>query len=305
MVAAAGLHSTADKLLAARRLLAGMAAVEDTEVWMVDDREGLAAYLAAEVGPWLHRVPEGQAEGSARTPEWTRRLEDVGVSVLVAVGGDGTQRLVAQARPQVPVLPVAGGTNNVACWVGDETAAGMAAARYAAGGLRLSDVARRVKWIRVEGEVEAPEVALVDLAWVRRSFTGARAVWEPEAVGALVLAQADPARPGLSNLGGHLCPVGPGIDGGLFVACAEPGRGQPVPTILAPGLVRPVWVERWEPLALGAVRELRESEGGTLALDGERWVVLPQGAAVWVRVEREGPWFLEPERVLAPQTGAE
>lgn len=297
LVAVASLRSSQEKVLTGRRLLAGMAAVPESEVVMVDDREGLGAYLAADAPLPVRLIEEGHAEGAGRTVEWVARLEQAGISVLVAVGGDGTQRLVASARPRVPLIPVAGGTNNVACWLGDETAAGLAAARYAQQGMPLEDVGRRHKWIRLQvGAVE--EVALIDLAWVRRAYTGALAVWEPEAVAALLLTTADATRPGLSNIGGQLEALSAEEDAALWLELGEAGQGREVAAILAPGLMARFAVRRRERIPLGAWVEQVAEADMTLALDGERELVVASGARVRVAVERSGLWVLDPARVL-------
>lgn len=303
LVAAASLQSAPEKMLTARRLMAGMAAVAGTEVVMVNDYEGFGRYALHELGDLLPvRLVEADREPSngASTTSWARRLEDAGARVIVSVGGDGTQRNVAQASLAVPVLPVAGGTNNVACWTGDQTAAGYAAALYAARGDDPLVVGRQAKMIHVQLESGHEEVALIDAALVRQTYTGALAVWRAEDVEQLLLSIADPVRPGLSNVGGFFQPVYADDDAALRLALAGEGAGrQPVLAVMAPGLIVPFYVDSSERVALGAQVPWSRAEGGSVALDGERTVVLRPGEPVYLRVERDGPFVLEPRRILA------
>ncbi|MDA8194335.1 MAG: ATP-NAD kinase [Thermaerobacter sp.] len=300
VVAAASLQSSPEKLLAVRRILAGIAAVPGIRVVMPDDREGFSDYVASEVRSpvriSLAKGPDGDA--GALTMGWVGALQSAGAGVLVVVGGDGTQRNAAQGLPAVPVLPVAGGTNNVACWTGDQTVAGYAAALYLARSLDPASVGQRAKIIHVRvGGHE--DMALIDVALVRQPFTGALAVWRADDVEALILGIADPARPGLSNVGGFVSPLRPEDDFGLFMALAADDDEVPgVPTVLVPGLMATMRVRGFSQLAFGQTVSVSRPAGGTLALDGERTVVLHRGETAEVWVQRDGPYVLDPVRVL-------
>lgn len=297
LVAKASLRSAQDKVQAARRILAGILQVARTRVLMVDDWEGMARLLAEETSA-LRVIGSAAIPGfGQRTTEMVRTLEATGADVVVVVGGDGTQRNAAEAAPSVPILPVSGGTNNVACWTGDDTVAGFAAARYAAKKPAIADVSVRAKLIHVE-TADSRNLALVDVALVATPYTGALAVWQGEAVDALVLALADPTRPGLSNVGGMLTPVTSEEDRGLVLRLG--GDGEAVPAVLAPGLMEVIRVRDQHLLSLGEAVRWTRPEGGTLALDGERTVVLAPGEAATVTIRRDGPWFLRPERLLIP-----
>lgn len=298
LVAKASLRSSQDKVQAARRILAGMVQVEGTEVLMVDDWDGMARLLAGETRA-LQVIGSAEApDFGQRTTESVRALEAAGADAVVVVGGDGTQRNAAEAAPSIPMLPVSGGTNNVACWTGDDTVAGFAAARYAALRPDPSAVSVRAKLVHVEIDGRR-DLALIDVALVATPYTGALAVWQGEVVEALVLAVADPTRPGLSNIGGMLTPVGGEEDRGLELLLG--GEGEAVSAVLAPGLMDTFRVRRRRILPLGEPVSLGRPAGGTLALDGERTVVLAAGETATVTIRRDGPWIIRPERLLSPR----
>ncbi len=302
LVAHASLTSATDKLLAARRILSGVTAVPGVGVLMVDDWEGIGRGLGEEHPELVELVahektPPGPGQ---RTTGWVRSLEHAGARAILVVGGDGTQRNAAEADPKVPLLAVAGGTNNVACWLGEETVAGYAAAWWAACRLPLAATATQAKLLHVHPQRESEHVALIDVALVRQRVTGALAVWEARDVVALVLAVADPVRPGLSNLGGMMDPVSSMDDFGL-VLTVEPGdeSALAVASVLAPGLMGFFQVKSSGRVQFGESVAWAPEQGGTLALDGERTIVLAPRERVQVTLRRDGPWFLDPERIFA------
>ncbi len=305
LVAFASLQSTPEKLLVIRRLLSGLAVFRDeVQVLIPADYEGLSELVASEAkrqfGMKVSVVGELMSPSSADTTlAWTRQLEEAGVEVIIAIGGDGTQRNVAQARPQVPILPIAGGTNNVACWIGDQTAAGYAAGLYATERERYAGELRRAKVLHVHVKNQ-DDLALIDVALVRQTFTGALAVWNPEDVVALAVTVADPTRPGLSNVAGYVEPLTPVEDAYVWLklGAVQTGLG-PHYGVLAPGLMTPFYVVDHRRMALNQPLKIEIPDaGGRLALDGERTIVVRPGDSAWLEARRDGPQYLQPERIL-------
>lgn len=299
LVALAPSASTPAKVLTARRLLRGVRAVGPLSVVMPDDVDGVARQLAHEEPDVRVVDAPADPDGVAATAGWVRLLEAAGAAVLMTVGGDGTQRAVAKAESHVPVLPVAGGTNNVSCWTGEDTVAGMAAAAVALG--YAPEAVRRVKRLRLAAGDGRTDVALVDAAQVSIPVTGALAVYEGEAVSTLVLTIADATRPGLSNVGGFVDPVGAGDDWALVVRLGRRGRRTPV--VLAPGLVEWVRVTAVRRLPLGRTVTLMAPYPTTIALDGERTLALRAGEPVRVTVDRGGPPVIDPVAALQALAG--
>jgi predicted polyphosphate/ATP-dependent NAD kinase len=302
LVAYASLQSAPEKALTARRILAGVAAVPHVEVLVPEDEGGFFTWLQRDVTEILPVivVPREHHEEDSTTL-WVKMLVEAGADALIVVGGDGTQRNVAEARPSVPVLPVAGGTNNVVCYLGDQTAAGYAVARFLADGLDGEEMGQRAKVIHIAMANGTTDLALVDVALTRQRYTGAMAIWDPEDVQALVLTMADASRPGLSNVGGYLHPLTFGDDEGLMLKMGLPG--SPFPGVLAPGLMAHFTVAEHKVLQIGEPVTWHAPEGGSLALDGERTLILGARDTVTLEIWRDGPLILDPARIFHEVAG--
>lgn len=305
LVAFASLQSTPEKLLVVRRILAGIAVNRDhVDILIPGDYEGLSSLIADEAkqqfGLEVAVIGDLASPSSADTTKWwADQLQDAGADLIIAIGGDGTQRNIAQANPRVPILPIAGGTNNVACWNGDQTAAGYAAGLYATNMDRYQHMLYPQKIIHVAtGDRE--DVALIDVAMVRQNFTGALAVWNPEDVVALALTVADPTRPGLSNVGGYVEPIAPEDDAMAWIDLGDSKSGSgPYYGVLAPGLMTPFYITGHRKIALNQEVLLPTlASGGSLALDGERTIVLRPGQDATLQVRRDGPRYILPNKIL-------
>ena len=77
------------------------------------------------------------------------RFRDAGVGAVIALGGDGTQRDVAQGWRDVPLVPLAVGTNNVFPVQMEATLAGFAAAAVASSLVDVTEVTAAAKVIEV------------------------------------------------------------------------------------------------------------------------------------------------------------
>jgi hypothetical protein len=239
---------------------------------------------------------------SARVaPEDTLRavaaLREAGCGALLALGGDGTQRLVARAWTEAPLVPLSTGTNNVFPSLIEPTCAGAAAGLVASGRLALGEVSERAKLVRVELEGAPPEIALVDAVRLEGDHRGSLLPYDPSHLREMVLAIADPSSIGVSPIGGLLSPCGRQDDAGLFVKCVpKDANGVPLLAPLSAGLYRAVQIGTWRGLALG---EPVEAEGpGVLALDGDRLAWLEPGQKLRMRVVREGPRVIDVPRAL-------
>jgi hypothetical protein len=181
------------------------------------------------------------------------------------------------------LVAISTGTNNVVPTMVDGTVAGLAAGLVAGGAVAAEQVAPRSKRVEVTAG-ETTDFALIDAAACVDAFVGARAIWDPGRVRALVLTRAAPWSVGLSAIGGQLDAVGPDEPAALYV---ELGPGHEVMAAIAPGVVAMVAVADWrrleldEPVSLGA-------GGCTVALDGERELVVRGGPAT-AAVTRTGP----------------
>ena len=57
----------------------------------------------------------------------TEQMVKIGVGVIITLGGDGTNRLVAKTTNNVPIIPISTGTNNIFPKFIEGTKAGLAA----------------------------------------------------------------------------------------------------------------------------------------------------------------------------------
>lgn len=232
------------------------------------------------------RLDEGDSERA------THALRKAGCRALVVLGGDGTNRIVAKAWPDAPLLALSTGTNNVFPASVEATAAGAAVGLVASGRLALGDVARRAKVIRVEIDGELEDLALIDAVLLVDDFVGNFMPVDPRRIRQVVLSRAEPTAVGTSPIGGLLEPCGADDEFGVGVACVPPGDGgRPLLAPISPGLFRPVQVLPPRRLALGETVEVRGP--GVLAFDGDRARALAPGQRAVLRVVREGPWVID------------
>lgn len=294
LVGAASVMTNHEKSAIVRRVLRGLEAIGIGRVLHLDDGSGIIAVAVDGGTPALalEPLPIDPCGAAADSVEAARQLAAAGAGVIVTLGGDGTNRAVASACGQVPLVAISTGTNNVFPSTVEGTVAGLAAGIVAAGAVDLDVVAPRAKWVEVRcGGVE--DIALIDVAACRDPFRGTAAIWDPGRVRALVLSRAEPWAVGLSSIGGRLRPLSASEPAGLHVEIGEGGTA--VTAVIAPGLVRRVPVRAWRPLELGEPVTLDVGDG-IVALDGER--ELPAHGEAEVRVTAGGPRLVDVRRVL-------
>src|SRR5437879_2019152 len=221
---------------------------------------------------------------SIDTERAARLLVDAGVGCIITLGGDGTNRLVARASGAVPLMAVSTGTNNVFPTMVEGTLAGLAAGLVARG---LADEAvERVSCLDIHRSDGPVDLALIDAAVYDERFVGARAVWDSTRILELVLARVEPGSIGLSSIGAHLGVHAP-ASSGLYVRIGE--GGQQVLAPIARGLLASGAVAEYRVVGAGDAVHVCQPRPCTLALDGERELTLPAGAAVCLRLHADRP----------------
>jgi predicted polyphosphate/ATP-dependent NAD kinase len=224
------------------------------------------------------------------------------VGAVIALGGDGTCRDVATGWPDVPLIAISTGTNNVYPSAVDGTTAGVAAALVATGAVPVETVSRRSK--RVALRIESPtsvihEHALVEAALIDAAFVGARAVNDPTSIRWVVACIANPASTGLASIAGRVHPVERNEPGGVLIRLGAGGRQVRVP--LAPGTFTTLDVASVEPLETSTTIDLPGR--GILAFDGERTTPVPADSTITVSIESSGPRLLDVDTTLAVAAG--
>ncbi len=234
----------------------------------------------------------GSSLNATDTRNAVEQMREAGCGAIVVLGGDGTNRVVAKAWRDAPLVPISTGTNNVFPLHVEATGAGLAAGLVASGRIPLADVARPVKVVEVEIEGSEPDLAVIDAAFLVDDAVGNLMPFEPAKLRRLVLARAEPTAVGMSPIGGLLHPCRDADDGGVDVICGGPdAEGRTLLAPVSPGLFRPVRIVASRALALG---EPVEVEGpGVLAFDGDRERTLAPGQRATLRVVRAGPRVID------------
>jgi len=225
-------------------------------------------------------------------------MRAAGAGALLVLGGDGTNRVVAQAWREAPIVPMSTGTNNVFPVMQEATLAGAAAGLVASGAVALRDAARRAKLVHVEYADGARDLAVIDAVALADDSLGNLLPFEPQKLRCLVLARAEPGAVGMSPIGGLLQPCGAEEDFGVDVRCdaAEAPGTTPLLVAVSPGLYRRAHVHGARKLGFG---ERTAVEGPCLlAFDGDRTRVLEPGERAELWVERDGPWVIDAGRAL-------
>jgi hypothetical protein len=265
-----------------------------------------------------------EAVDAAGTARAASAMAEAGVECLLTIGGDGTNRAVVDGWPSAVVIALPGGTNNAFATPIDPTAAGMAAALYAADPERYSGQVRQAPILRarLDDGLATTTFALVDVVLVRGCWVGARALWEPALLVEAVVARSDPALTGMAGISGMLDPLDGPPSKALHLRFGPAGLALTGP--LGPGQLVEIGVEAWRVLALDEPVSLGGPGGSggsrapgygwgspadqplTLAFDGEREIVLQPGQRAHVHLAADGPRVLDAQGVLraASRAGA-
>lgn len=233
-------------------------------------------------------------------------MRERAADAVVVLGGDGTCRDAATGWPDLPLIAISTGTNNVYPAPIDGTSAGVAAGLIASGRVEFGRVAQPTKRIvvRIARDDAAPldDVALVDLALVDARFVGARAVKEPSSIVQVVAAIGEPSSTGLSAIAGRTHPIDRHTRGGVSITLAtadhagdDVARRVRVP--LSPGT--------FDTMAIADVRPIDDHEAvelhgpGVLAFDGERDLPIAPGVVAVAHLERTGPRLIDVAKTVA------
>ena len=208
LIASGTVVGNRDKANIISRALLAMDALGVKRVVIMPDPSHLAERVVKQVGAKLTTtmieiLPLPYLLGTSKDTENSVRLmREMGCSSIIVMGGDGTCRVAARESGNVPIIPVSTGTNNVFPQRVEGTLVGLAAAALATGTVSRQEVCEQVPRLELYRNGELVDIALVDLAVIESTDTGARAVWEPETVKEVFLTRASPSDIGLSAIGG-------------------------------------------------------------------------------------------------------
>jgi predicted polyphosphate/ATP-dependent NAD kinase len=282
-----------------RRVVIAAAESGATRIVLGNDASGLAARAVEglELGVEIELLDEEPTGSRLDTVRAATRMWKEQCGAVVVLGGDGTCRDVAMGWPDVPLVAISTGTNNVFPKAIDGSSAGAAAALVATGAVAIGDVAQRVKRIAVhinDPAGHSDDMALVEVALIDAEFSGARAVVDASAIRHVVAATATPASTGVSSIAGRLHPVDRTDQGGVYVRFGPGGRRVRMP--LMPGSFATVDVAEVRALADGESVALNGP--GMLAFDGERDRRVGPDAVITLTIDHSGPLVIDVEQTL-------
>ncbi|MGB8860483.1 MAG: NAD(+)/NADH kinase [Ilumatobacteraceae bacterium] len=300
LISAAGQTSDAAKISILRRVAVGALEQGAERLLLSSDTHQLAERAVDGLDGAIEFIESPLTGSHLDTIASAAEMWKHGADVAVALGGDGTCRDVATGWPQVPLIAISTGTNNVFPSNTDGTTAGVAAALIATGAVTLDEVSRTAK--RIMLDIDDPtlsatvhETALVEAALIHTSFVGARAVSDPSSIRWVVACIANPASTGLASIAGRVHPVERDTAGGVVIHLGHGPRLVRVP--LAPGAFATLSVDSVEPLPLSTTIVL--PGGGVLAFDGERTLPVRADARITVSITQSGPRMIDIDRTLA------
>ena len=308
-----------EKVNIVRRVLIGLQAVGIEQVVAMPDSSHLCerarddSHLTLDLS--LLEMPTYYTEGD--TIRASTQMAREGVTCLVTLGGDGTNRAVACGCNSIPIVPISTGTNNVFPQMVEGTLAGLAAGVVADGRLQPEWVSTVSKTLAVYVDGEYRDMALVDVALSRERYVATRAIWDMSTLYEVFVTRAEPASIGLSSVGARLQRLSMNDAGALRYVLANAGNqsdegvrvgssqgtgggggdGEYVLAPIAPGMVTEVGIARWERFAEGE-RVALEPRHAAVALDGERAFTVSPRQFVEISVQRNGPPVVLVERAL-------
>ncbi len=314
LVAQASVFPIAEKRNMMTRAFSALGTTGVDEVLLMPDGSGLSDRIQRALKLPL---PEGQTwpkisfidfepeDSPADTLRAVKRMVEQGVGAIIVLGGDGTNRLVARAAGNVPLVSLSTGTNNVFPVMREATIAGLAAGLVATGQVDANEACYRNKVLRLEVNGTPSDLALVDLCISDELFVGSKALWRAEGLDQLFVSFAEADAIGLSSIAGLIRPVSRKAPFGLSLDLCAPAQAARVVTApIAPGIVVDVGIEAVNSFALGEAVPVRLGRG-VVALDGEREVEFAPADQVVVRLAEDGPLSIDIEQtmMLAAQHG--
>lgn len=300
LVARASVFDNQEKQAIVGRAVIGAVAAGATEFVYLNDRHGIVANALAE-HPHVNArsILEGDTMTALDTISAARAMKAAGCSVVMTLGGDGTNRAFTLGWPDAPLIPISTGTNNVFPNMGEATVAGAAAGIIASGLVNVAEVSRPHKLIEVSIDGERDDLALIDAVLTRERFVGARALLSPEQLAAILLTRADPASVGMAAVGGLIQPVKHSSNKALLLKLCGGNEVQAkykIKAPIAPGLYTHLHIEDLD--VIGLDKPVVWHGPGVLAFDGERERTLLPDQYATLKVTRNGPKVVRISKVM-------
>ena len=164
LVAYGSVFNNNEKISIMKRILMALDALRVKNVIMMPDHFGLGLRALDDLNisieaHLLDMTIEGNQNDSTRA---AAMLNELGVACIDTLGGDGTNRMVAKACGDIPLLPISTGTNNVFPFMIEGTLAGMAAGILATRSISRKASMCRMPVLEVCRDGKPMDIALID-----------------------------------------------------------------------------------------------------------------------------------------------
>lgn len=223
-------------------------------------------------------------------------MEEKGVKCIVVLGGDGTNRAVAKAITNTPLIGVSTGTNNVYPEMLEGTVVGMAAGAIASGICSMDETCRKDKRIEILKDGQLIDIALVDCVISKQKYVGSKAIWNMEDIDMVIVSRAHPASIGFSTIVGTSLIVRAEDDFGALIHVNS--GDQRVKAPIAAGTIQEITVDRPKILQLDESFHFDPTYNGIIAVDGEREVPFKIGENIEIKITRNGPYRVIVDKTL-------
>jgi len=308
IISLASSFSNHEKLLILKRVVKGLVASKVDNVYLLKDTGSLGLSIIDEKEILLEgknttnfHLLDMSANGTTEDSIMAATiLKDLKVDTIIALGGDGTSRAVSKGCGKIPLIPLSTGTNNVFPQNIEGTIAGLAAGFYSKDPEFYFPQVRKTKCFSVSFASRKKEKALVDIALVRETYAGAKAVWDISKIEFLALTCCIPGSLGLSAIGSSFVSISPEDEEGLFVKLTgrKTKNKEIVMSPIAPGMVVPVNVDSHRRIKMNESFEYKATTDSVVAFDGEREVVLNKGESFSITLEDNGPRVLDVYQIM-------
>ena len=308
LVAHGTVFNNNEKVNIVRRVLLGLDATGIKRVLIMPDSYciGKKALDSLDLGLDSTIVPMPVTSSCEDSTQASAHMVAENVNCIVTLGGDGTNRAVAKACGDVPLMPISTGTNNVFPTMIEGTVAGIAAG-LVAGGIanqavhnvpRLDIFCVNPRYAdNTAIHTDVPDdIALVDAAVYDEQLIASGAVWDASKIKEVISTRTQPGTIGLSSIGAHILGTNGTFEHGLYLRI-EPG-GREVIAPIAPGIIRRVSLDSYRLLSPYDEVILNRQEPCVLALDGEREIELKADTLVRIRFNLDGPRVIDAQKAI-------
>jgi hypothetical protein len=273
------------------RIAAGLDAAGVTDIFVTREPFRIASMALEhmQLRAKVHLLAHPIANDARDTERAMAAFIAAGCSTFVSLGGDGTNRAITRAAPDINLIPISTGTNNVFPRLVEPTLAGVVAGHLARGNVSR-DTLTRAKVLHVRLPDGATDVALIDAVLLGNDHVGNMLPFDPQRLLRILLTRAEPDAIGMSPIGGFIEVVEAADECGLLLnmGAGRAGAGRRFAAPLSPGLFREVTVASASRVPLDV--PVLFSGPGVLALDGDRDYKLRPGKGASIVIRRDGPW---------------